>query len=51
MIVAQDAGFGSWDALMTAQAAGTPPPGAPYVIDAKGEPHRPQPSHDRGGVG
>ena len=35
MIVAQDAGFGSWDALMAAQAAGTPPSGAPYVIDAK----------------
>jgi ankyrin repeat protein len=35
MIVAQDAGFGSWDALMAAQAAGTQPSGAPYVIDAK----------------
>jgi ankyrin repeat protein len=34
-IVAQDAGFGSWDALMAAQATGTPPPGAPYVVDSK----------------
>ena len=35
MIVAQDAGFGSWDALMAAQATGAPPQGAPYVIDSK----------------
>jgi ankyrin repeat protein len=35
VIVAQDAGFGSWDALMKGLATGAPPPGAPYVIDAK----------------
>ena len=35
MIVAQDAGFGSWDTLIAAQATGTPPHGAPYVIDSK----------------
>jgi ankyrin repeat protein len=35
MLIAQDAGFGSWDALMQAAATGAPPPGAPYVIDAK----------------
>jgi ankyrin repeat protein len=34
-MVAQDAGFGSWEALMQALAAGAPPQGAPYVIDAK----------------
>jgi hypothetical protein len=34
-MVAQDAGFGGWDALMSAAATGAPPPGAPYVIDAK----------------
>jgi ankyrin repeat protein len=34
-IIAQDAGFGSWDALMQAAATGAPPPGAPYVIDSK----------------
>ena len=31
MLIAQDAGFGSWDALLQ----GAPPPGAPYVIHAK----------------
>jgi ankyrin repeat protein len=35
MIVAQDAGFGSWDALMQAATTGAPPPGTPYVIDAR----------------
>src|ERR1700722_15773089 len=35
MLVAQDAGFGSWDALMKAAATGAPPPGAAYVIDSK----------------
>jgi ankyrin repeat protein len=35
MLIAQDAGFGSWDALMKAAAEGAPPPGAPYVIDSK----------------
>ena len=33
IIIAQDAGFGSWAALMQAVAAGTPPQGAPYAID------------------
>ncbi len=31
MMIAQDAGFGSWDALMQ----GSPAPGAPYEIDSK----------------
>src|SRR6185312_1788880 len=35
MMVAQNAGFGSWDALMEADRAGTPPPGAPYVTYSK----------------
>lgn len=35
MMIAQDAGFGSWDALMKAAATGAPPPGAAYVIDSK----------------
>jgi len=35
MVLAQDAGFGSWDALMKALAAGSPPQGAPYAIDGK----------------
>lgn len=34
-IVAQDAGFGSWEKLLEAVAAGAPPEGAPYVIDSK----------------
>ena len=35
IVVAQDAGFSSWPALMQAATAGTPPQGEPYVIDAK----------------
>ncbi len=35
IIVAQDAGFGSWAKLLDAVAAGAPPPGAPYAIDSK----------------
>ena len=35
ILLAQDAGFGSWAALMQALAAGAPPPGAPYAIAAK----------------
>src|SRR5215831_8346344 len=35
IIVAQDAGFGSWENLMNALASGTPPQGAPYAIDTK----------------
>lgn len=35
IIIAQDAGFGSWAALMRALATGAPPQGAPYVIDPK----------------
>ncbi|HXS96080.1 MAG TPA: hypothetical protein VN736_15850 [Candidatus Limnocylindrales bacterium] len=35
VIVAQDAGFGSWEKLLSAVASGTPPQGAPYVIDPK----------------
>lgn len=35
-IVAQDAGFSSWPALMQAAAAGTPPQGAAYRIDPEG---------------
>jgi hypothetical protein len=35
IIVAQDAGFGSWQKLMEALAAGAPPQGAPYAIDTK----------------
>jgi ankyrin repeat protein len=33
--IARDAGFGGWDALATAIAAGAPPRGRPYAIDAK----------------
>jgi hypothetical protein len=33
LVIAQDAGFGSWEALTQALAAGTPPV-APYAIDA-----------------
>jgi hypothetical protein len=36
IILAQDAGFGSWDKLMQAVAAGSPPQGAPYALDSKG---------------
>lgn len=35
ILVAQDAGFGSWEKLMDALAAGAPPPGAPYALDTK----------------
>ncbi|HLK66559.1 MAG TPA: ankyrin repeat domain-containing protein [Bryobacteraceae bacterium] len=34
-IVAQDAGFSNWDALIKATEAGAPPPGTAYVIDSK----------------
>ena len=36
-VVAQDAGFSGWSALMEAAAAGTPPQGAPYVIAPEGD--------------
>lgn len=35
IVIAQDTGFGSWAALMQAVAAGAPPPGAAYTVDAK----------------
>ncbi|HEY6989342.1 MAG TPA: hypothetical protein VH369_13195 [Bryobacteraceae bacterium] len=35
IILAQDAGFGSWEKLMDAVAAGTRPQGAPYKLDDK----------------
>jgi len=35
ILIAQDAGFGSWEKLMDALATGTPPQGPPYVLDAK----------------
>ena len=35
VILAQDAGFGSWEKLMGALAAGRPAEGAPYAIDTK----------------
>jgi hypothetical protein len=35
IIVAQDAGFGSWQKLMDAIDSGQPPQGAPYAIDTK----------------
>jgi len=35
VIIAQDAGFGSWEKLMNALAAGAPPQGAPYALDTK----------------
>jgi hypothetical protein len=35
VIIAQDAGFGSWAKLMAALAAGAAPEGAPYVPDTK----------------
>jgi hypothetical protein len=34
-IIAQDAGFGSWEKLMDALAAGAPPQGAPYALATK----------------
>lgn len=35
IIIAQDAGFGSWEKLMDALASGAPPQSAPYAIDSK----------------
>ncbi len=35
LLIAQDAGFGSWTALMQAVAAGAPPPGTAYAIDTR----------------
>jgi len=35
IIIAQDAGFGSWEKLMDAVTAGAPPQGAPYALDTK----------------
>lgn len=35
IIIAQDAGFGSWAALLRAVATGAPPQGEAYAIDAK----------------
>lgn len=35
LLVAQDAGFGSWHKLIGAIAAGAPPQGAPYALDTK----------------
>jgi hypothetical protein len=35
IIIAQDAGFGSWEKLIAALAAGEPPPGDAYAIDPK----------------
>ncbi len=35
IIIAQDAGFGSWEKLMDALTHGSPPQGAPYAIDTK----------------
>jgi hypothetical protein len=35
ILVAQDAGFGSWEKLMEAVASGTPPQGAAYAHDTK----------------
>jgi hypothetical protein len=35
IIIAQDAGFGSWNSLLKSLAASTPPQGAPYAIDSK----------------
>jgi hypothetical protein len=35
IIIAQDAGFGSWQTLMDAVSAGAPPQGAPYALDTK----------------
>lgn len=35
IIIAQDAGFGSWEKLMRAVAAGAPAQGAPYALDSK----------------
>ena len=35
IIVAQDAGHGSWSSLMQSVAVGTKPQGVPYVVDSK----------------
>jgi hypothetical protein len=35
IIIAQDAGFGGWEKLMDALAAGAPPQGAPYALDTR----------------
>jgi len=35
IIIAQDAGFGSWEKLLDALASGTPPQGPPYALDTK----------------
>lgn len=35
LLIAQDAGFGSWEKLMNALATGAPPQGAPYVVDTR----------------
>ncbi|MCW5557780.1 MAG: hypothetical protein KIT22_08110 [Verrucomicrobiae bacterium] len=35
ILIAQDAGFGSWEKLMDALATGAPPQGAPYALDTK----------------
>jgi hypothetical protein len=35
IIIAQDSGFGNWEKLMDALAAGAPPQGAPYALDTK----------------
>ena len=36
ILVAQDAGVSSWEALMKASATGAPPPGEPFNVDPKG---------------
>ncbi len=35
LLLAQDAGFGSWEKLLRALEEGRPPQGAPYVLDTK----------------
>src|SRR5262249_11982579 len=35
ILIAQDAGVGSWEALMKAAAAGAPPPGEAYAVDER----------------
>jgi hypothetical protein len=34
-LIAREAGFGSWDALIEAQTGGRKPPGTPYQVDRK----------------
>lgn len=41
-LIARESGFGSWPAFENALTAGTPPLGAPYVIDAKENTLRPR---------